>query len=97
MDDGVDGAANIDTTVRHITFDVLSVNDAPAAASNTITITEDSEYVFGKDDFGFSDVTDGNTLSSITVTTLPDLGTLLHQGVAVSIGETINSLSLIHI
>jgi len=94
MDSGTDGPASIDSAVRQLTFDVLDVNDAPAAENNTITTAEDTEYVLGQSDFSFSDVADGNAFSSITVTTLPDLGTLLHQGIAVEAGDTISSAAL---
>jgi len=94
VDSGTDGPANTDTTVRKIIFDVLGVNDAPSGESITITTVEATEYVFSQNDFGFNDVADGNTLSFITVTTTPDIGTLFHQGVTVNVGDTINGASL---
>ena len=94
VDGGTDGTANTDIEIRKITLDVLDVNDAPSAENNTIATAENTDYVFSLNDFGFSDVADGNALSFITVTSLPDIGTLLHQGVAVNPGDTISAASL---
>ncbi len=41
-----------------VTIDVVSVNDAPSGADNTVTTLEDSAYAFQITDFGFSDVND---------------------------------------
>ncbi|MGD1716729.1 tandem-95 repeat protein, partial [Dapis sp. BLCC M172] len=62
-------------TANTITIDVTPVNDAPVAADNTITIEEDSSHRFAETDFSFDDI-DGDTLASITITTLPTTGTL---------------------
>ncbi|WP_371357644.1 tandem-95 repeat protein, partial [Hydrocoleum sp. CS-953] len=62
-------------TANTITIDVTPVNDAPVAADNTITIEEDSSHRFAETDFSFDDI-DGDTLASITITSLPTTGTL---------------------
>ena len=94
VDGGTDGAANTDTEVRKITLDVLAVNDAPDALNSTISTAEDTEFPFSRSNFGFSDIVDGHALSFLTITSLPDIGTLLHQGEAVNPGDTINGASL---
>ena len=72
-----------------LTIDVTAVNDLPTATDNTVTATEDTAFVFALADFGFSDV-ETDQLQSITVTTLNSTGTLLLDGSAVTIGQTIS-------
>ena len=96
QDDGgtANGGNDIDVTARTITIDVTSVDDAPTGTDTTISTLEGTDYVFSSNDFGFSDVADDNALSFITVTSLPNIGTLLHQGIAVNPGDTISATSL---
>ena len=61
----------------------------PTATDNTVTATEDTAFVFALADFGFADV-ETDQLQSITVTTLNATGTLLLDGSAVTIGQTIS-------
>ena len=49
------GGVDTDPTARTMTLDVTSVNDAPTGTSTTVTTLEDTPYVFGVADFGFSD------------------------------------------
>ena len=72
-----------------LTIDVTAVNDLPTATDNTVTATEDTALVFVLADFGFTDV-ETDQLQSITVTTLNSTGTLLLDGSAVTIGQTIS-------
>ena len=72
-----------------LTIDVTAVNDLPTATDNTVTATEDTAFVFVLADFGFTDV-ETDQLQSITVTTLNSTGTLLLDGSAVTIGQTIS-------
>jgi hypothetical protein len=58
---------------------VANVNDAPTGADTTVTVDEDSAYIFTTGDFGFSDI-DGNNLSRVWITTLPDQGELKWNG-----------------
>ncbi len=72
-----------------LVIDVTSVNDAPEATDNTITIDEDTSHTFEVSDFPFTDV-EGNALVSITVSNLNlGNGTLLLNGVDVTNGDTI--------
>ena len=72
-----------------MTIDVTAVNDLPTATDNTVTATEDTAFVFVLADFGFADV-ETEQLQGITVTTLNATGTLLLDGSAVTIGQTIS-------
>ena len=68
-----DGTNTADQT---ITVTILNLSDTlPAAAGGTITINEDITYFFSLSDFGFSDA-DGDTLASITLTTIRTPGGL---------------------
>ena len=59
------------------------VNTAPTAADNTVTTAEDTAYTFAATDFGFVD-TDGDTLASVRIVTLPAEGRLRLSGAAVT-------------
>jgi hypothetical protein len=94
-DDGTaDGGSDIDVTSRTMTIDVTSVNDAPIGADNTVTTLEDTDYVFTVADFGFTDVNDGNAFMAVTIDTLPALGTLLLNNVAVSATDSISTTDI---
>ena len=79
--------ANVSNTAT-TTIAVVPVNDAPSGANNTITINEDVSYTFAASDFGFTDV-DGNSLQSVTITTVPSAGQLQLSGGRVSAGQVI--------
>ncbi|RFC63935.1 Ig-like domain-containing protein, partial [Mesorhizobium denitrificans] len=82
---------NTDQTPNTISFNVTSINDAPAGADKTITTNEDTAYTFAVADFGFSDPNDSpaNAFQDVIITTLPASGTLLLNGVAVTAGQVI--------
>ncbi|WP_236632959.1 LamG-like jellyroll fold domain-containing protein [Endozoicomonas elysicola] len=84
-----DGPAITAATSATITF--TEVNDAPTAADNTLTVNEDQSYTFTIGDFNFSDVDSGDTLQSITITSLPAAGSLLLNGVAVTANQSITA------
>ena len=58
---------------------VTTVNDAPTAASSTVTTSENTTYSFNVADFNFSDV-DGEALVSIKITSLETVGRLQLSG-----------------
>ncbi len=90
VDVSTNGAATaFSTATETATLDVIVVNDAPTAADNTVTTAEDTPYAFAAADFGFSDVDAGDTLQSVTITTLPAAGLLELSGVAVTAGQVI--------
>ncbi|MEI6615285.1 MAG: cadherin-like domain-containing protein, partial [Cyanobium sp. ELA507] len=87
------GAANNLSAPAYSTITLTSVNDAPGAASSTITIAEDTSYTFSAANFGFTDV-DGNSLSNVIITALPVAGSLRLNGVAVTANQVIPAASL---
>ena len=54
----------------------VSAQTPPTAANNTVTTTEDTDYVFKPADFGYRDA-DGDSLRDVQYVTLPDAGTLI--------------------
>ncbi len=88
-----DGTA-VSATANTLTINVTAVNDAPTAANATLTANEDTAKVFAQSDFGFSDVDAGNTLQSVTITTLPGAGNLRLNGVAVTANQVITAANI---
>src|SRR6185436_18707230 len=90
------GGVDLDASANTITFNVTSVNDAPAGTDNTITTLEDTAYTFTTADFGFTDPNDSpaNTLLAVKITTLPAAGSLTLSGVAVTAGQSIAVASI---
>ena len=71
VNDGNSDAASANT----ITFNVDAVNDAPTAASQTLTTNEDTPVVIATTDLGYNDV-EGEALNQITISSVPSKGTL---------------------
>ena len=69
-------------------------NTAPTAADNTVTTGEDRAYAFTADDFGFDDADAGATLASVTIVTLPALGTLALDGTAVMADDVVTAAQI---
>ena len=84
-----DGTAS--SNVQTLTFDVEAVNDAPTASDNTLTIEEDSSHTFSASDFGFSDIDEGDSLQSVTISQLPGSGSLSLNGTAVTANQVISA------
>jgi hypothetical protein len=84
-------ATNGQTAVDTFVLTVGAVNDPPSGADNTVTTPEDTAYTFAVADFGFSDPNDTppNTLLAVKITTLPALGTLTNNNVAVNANDFI--------
>ncbi|MCP3690415.1 MAG: tandem-95 repeat protein, partial [Gammaproteobacteria bacterium] len=76
-----------------LTVDVTAVNDAPTAATNTVTTTEDTTYTFSASDFSYSDI-EGSTMASIKVTTLETAGALQLSGVDVTLDQVITKANI---
>ena len=68
------------------------LNHAPAGTDKTVSGTEDTTYTFVTSDFGFTDPNDSpaNSLSTVTISTLPGLGTLTLSGAAVTAGQSVS-------
>ncbi|HXQ69000.1 MAG TPA: choice-of-anchor Q domain-containing protein, partial [Pyrinomonadaceae bacterium] len=89
-------ATNGQTAVDTFVLTVGAVNDPPSGADNTVTTPEDTAYTFTVADFGFSDPGDTppNTLLAVKITTLPALGTLTNNNVAVNANDFIPVASI---
>ena len=85
---------SLSSSTQTLGFNVTAVNDAPTAADNTLTINEDGSHTFSASDFGFSDIDAGDTLSSITITTLPGAGSLTLNGSAVTANQVITAADI---
>ncbi|WP_254512713.1 cadherin domain-containing protein [Anatilimnocola floriformis] len=85
------GGQNLDGSANAFTFNVTSVNDAPAGADKTVTASIAAGYVFVPNDFGFADATDtpANTLLAVKIASLPAVGTLTSNNVAVGVNDVI--------
>ena len=86
VDDGGTAFNGSDTSVsaNEIAFDVVNINDAPSGQDNVITTEEDTTYIFSREDFGFSDINDNDEFIAITITTLPEDGSLTIDGAEVT-------------
>ncbi len=70
--------------------DVNPVNDAPSGSDKTIGTAEETGYTFAAADFGFSDAVDNDNFNAVKISTLPALGTLTNNAVAVNAGDFIS-------
>jgi hypothetical protein len=98
QDDGgtANGGVDLDQTPNTITFNVTSVNDAPAGTNKTVTTLEDTAYTFAATDFGFADVNDSpaNNLTAVKISTVPAVGSLTLSGVAITAGQTVSAANI---
>ncbi|MBU1057444.1 MAG: DUF4347 domain-containing protein, partial [Proteobacteria bacterium] len=85
-----DGAGGSSLAVTQ-EVNVNPVNDAPSGTNNTVETDEETPYIFSTVDFGFSDDQDNDAFSAITITTLPLLGSLTYNAVAVSADDSISA------
>ncbi|MCP4238105.1 MAG: hypothetical protein GY770_31830, partial [Aestuariibacter sp.] len=76
-----------------MTVDVTAVNDAPTAANNTVTTTEDTTYTFSASDFSYSDI-DSDTMASVKITTLEAAGSLQLSGFDVTLNQVITKADI---
>ncbi len=66
---------------------------SPAGTDNTVTTLEDANKVFATSDFPFADA-GGQSLTRVRIDSLPVLGTLKLNGVAVSAGQIITAADI---
>ncbi len=78
------------TTSSTLDIGVLSVNDAPLSQDNPDNAVAGDLYVFGLNDFPFSDPQEGHSLKSVIIDSLPLFGTLLLNGEAIAPGREIS-------
>jgi Ca2+-binding RTX toxin-like protein len=91
QDSGGTANGGVDTsTTQTFTITVNSVNDQPSFSNITKTGNEDTDIAFAATDFtaAFSDI-DGDSLSQIKITSLPDNGTLKLSGIDVTVNQEI--------
>jgi len=67
-------------------------NHAPVGTARTVSTLEDVAYTFKAGDFGFTDPNDNppNTLLAVKITTLPSVGSLTDNGIAVTAGQFVS-------
>ncbi len=93
-DNGGTANGGQDTSPAQVfTITVNSVNDAPGGANSSLTTNEDTTLTVPASSFGFTD-TDGNAFSRVKITTLPAVGTLRLNGVALSAGAFVTKSQL---
>lgn len=82
---------NVQGSVLNGSITKVVFNHAPVGTAKTVTMLEDSSYVFQSADFGFSDPNDTppNTLATVKITSLPTLGTLTDNGVVFAAGANL--------
>jgi Bacterial Ig domain len=94
QDDGgtAGGGIDLDPTPNTLTIDVTPVNDAPDGTDNMVTTNEDTVRTIAASDFGFGDASDSppNGLLAVRITTLPAVGSLKDDGVAVTSGGLVS-------
>lgn len=76
-----------------LSISVNDLNDAPTAASSTVTTNEDTTYTFTAADFNFSDE-DGDTLSQIRITSVETAGSLQLSGMDVTLNQVISKADI---
>src|SRR5439155_739183 len=92
-DDGgiTGGGVNLDQSANTLTINVKIGRASRRDSDDTVTTAEDTAYNFGALDFGFTDPNDSpvNALDAVKITTLPALGSLTDNNVAVTLGQII--------
>ena len=84
------------TDSQAIAVTVTNVNEAPDGADNTLTVLQDGTLTFATADFGFTDLNDtpANALLAVTITSLPDKGSMTLSGNAVSAGQSVSAADI---
>ena len=99
-DDGgtANGGINSDLTVRTMTINITPVNLAPVGIDNTVSTLKNTSFVFAPADFKFTDPFNAppNVLTAVKITALPALGSLLLNGVPVSVNALINVSDIVN-
>lgn len=67
---------------------------ARGPSNRAVSFNEDTSKTFALTDFGFSDIDAGNSLQSVTVTTLEALGALKLNGVDVTLNQVISAADI---
>jgi Ca2+-binding RTX toxin-like protein len=76
------------------TVDLRNVNEAPDGTSTSINIDEDTPRSLTTGDFGFTDPDAGDTISGVRIDTIPSIGSLALNGVAVTAGQIVSAADI---
>jgi VCBS repeat-containing protein len=85
-----------DGTATHtVTVNVVGTNDAPTAADGSATVDMGAKHTFTTDEFNFQDSHgEHDSLTSITITRIPDSGSLTLNGHAVTANQVITAADI---
>lgn len=78
-----------------VTMTITGVNDAPTSANSSVTFAEDTSYVFKLSDFPVTDVDTGDALDKVIIASLPSVGSLKLNGVAVTANQAISVTDIV--
>ncbi|MGY0217397.1 tandem-95 repeat protein [Endozoicomonadaceae bacterium StTr2] len=78
------------TTSESMSITVNAVNDKPITEDGNLMLRQGDSYSFDANDFKFTDVDSGDSMQSITITTLPASGSLTLNGAAVTANQVIS-------
>ena len=78
------------TTSESMSITVNAVNDKPVTEDGNLMLRQGDSYSFDENDFKFTDVDTGDSLQSITITSLPASGSLTLNGSAVTANQVIS-------
>ena len=88
------GAGNYgDTSEFSLSTNTTSDNNAPTVVDSTVSTNKDVPYVFSAVDFGYND-TDGDPIDKAQITSLPTVGSLKLNGVAVILNQEITKADI---
>ena len=76
-------------TANTITINVTPGADAPVSADGNLWLKQADSYSFSSNDFSFTDADSGDSLQSITITSLPSSGSLTLNGSAVTSNQVV--------
>ncbi|MET4707174.1 VCBS domain-containing protein [Endozoicomonas lisbonensis] len=82
------------SSTKDYTVYVTDVNEVPVSADNALLLNQGDSHNFRESDFSFSDDDHDDSLQSITITAVPDTGSLLLNGVAVTVNQTISQADI---
>src|SRR5439155_6055238 len=87
---------DLDQSANTISFNVISLNDAPARTEKPNSSKDVTSHAFAASDFGFTDPNDSpaNTLQAVKITTTVQAGTLKLSGVDVTGGQSISAANI---
>ena len=88
-----DGDGTLESLTSEATGRVVATN-RPTAANGRVTASEDTDYTFAAEDFGFSGVNASDTLASVKIVTLPSKGALELDDTVVTAGASVTKAEL---